>query len=261
MKIRKIFSLVIILTAICAYNTVFSAPKTAEKTIIQFPSKDGFNIAGELDIPAGSSVNKKVPVVIFLHSLGGNKTEWRTLPTSVKSLGTATLTLDLRGHGLSILDKKNKKTYWQNFKNQEFSKYSEDVSYAIKYLKENYPEINIDKTALIGSDIGAVTAIMAARNNKTAVKSLVLLSPLSLFKGIDTRIPILEYGAHPILILVSKNDRNSYIDSTELIKYAQGKKILKVYPSGGSGIDLLKFQPDSKNLILNWLKINFIENK
>lgn len=259
MKNIKIFCFLLLLfTTFCITSNVFSANKTAGKSIIQFDSKDGFKIAGELDIPTGASINKKVPVVIFLHSLGGNKTEWKTLPANIKSLGTATLALDLRGHGLSILNKTNKKNYWQNFKNSEFAKYSDDATYAIKYLKENYPEINTQRVAFIGSDVGAVTAIMAAQANKTSVKNLVLISPMSKFKGVDTRIPLLESGKPSVLMLVSENDRFSYLDSTELIKYVQGKKELKVFPFGGSGEDLLKFQPESKTLIINWIKNNFI---
>jgi hypothetical protein len=73
---------------------VYAAGKSAGSTVIQYQAKDGFNITGILDIPTGASVKKKVPLVIFLHSLGGSRLDWGTFPNSVKSLGAATLNLD-----------------------------------------------------------------------------------------------------------------------------------------------------------------------
>lgn len=261
MKISWIKSSLILIFEISIFlnfsTAAYAAGKAVGPTIIQYQSKDGFNIAGVLDVPKNASVNKKAPLVIFLHSLGGSKSDWGTFPNSVKSLGYATLALDLRGHGLSILDKKNKKKYWPNFKQKEYSKYSDDVNMGIKYLKDNYPEINANKVAIIGANIGADTAILAGSKSSSNIKTLILMSPFSHYKGIDARIPLVEYGTHPVLILVSKSDHFVYNDSSQLIKYAQGKKQLKVYPFGGNGISLLKFQPASKTVILDWLKANF----
>jgi len=257
-SIKISLMLFLVLCLVFSLKSTVYAAKASGPTIVQYQATDGFNITGLLDLPSGSSIKKKVPLVIFLHSLGGSKIEWGTFPNSVKSLGFATLNIDLRGHGQSILDKRNKKKYWPNFNKTDFSKYPSDVSLAINYLKENYPEINTGKIAIIGSDIGADTAILAGYRFNKNVKTLILLSPTTFYKGLDTRVPLVGYGVHPVLIIVSQSDRFSYNDSTELIKYAQGKKVLKAYPYGGSGIDLLKFQPDSKGLILNWLKTNLI---
>jgi len=246
--------LILGLSIIFGFKNIIYAAKSSGPTIIQYQAKDGFNITGVLDLPSGSSIKKKVPLVIFLHSLGGSKLAWGNLPNSIKGLGFATLNLDLRGHGLSILDKRSKKKYWPNFKDTDFRKYPDDINQGINYLKENYPEINISKIAIVGADIGADTAILAGSKFSRNVKTLVLLSPTTLYKGLDTRVPLVGYGSHPVLIIVSESDRFSFNDSKELIKYAQGKKAIKVYPFGGCGTDLLKFQPDSKSIIINWVK-------
>ncbi|MDD3013534.1 MAG: alpha/beta fold hydrolase [Candidatus Gastranaerophilales bacterium] len=257
--IRNSLILVFVFSLIFGFNYIVNAAgKSSGTTVIQYQGKDGFNITGVLDVPNEASVKKKVPLVIFLHSLGGSKRDWKTLPNLVKGLGCATLNIDLRGHGQSILDRRSKKRYWPNFKNLEFSKYPDDVNQGIKYIKDNYPEINVSKIAIIGSDIGANTAILAGSKDFRKVKALILLSPTSFYKGLDTRIPLADYGIHPVLIIVSQSDRYAYNDSTDLIKYAQGKKQLKVYPFGGSGVDLLQFQPESKSLIVDWIKTNFI---
>jgi len=262
MKISKIkISIIAIFTVIIAISfnkaAIYGINKSSGPTVIQYQSSDGFNITGQLDIPNRASVKKRVPLVILLHSLGGSKNDWGTFPQSIKNLGFATLCLDMRGHGLSIIDRRNKKRYWSNFKVKEFAKYPVDVNAGIKYIKDNYPEINTSKVALVGADIGANTAIITGSRSKN-IKTIVLLTPTISYKGLETRIPMAEYGVHPVLIIVSKSDGFAYKGASDLIKYAQGKKQLKVYPYGGCGISLLKFQPSSKNIILNWLKTNLV---
>jgi len=220
---------------------------------VQFASKDGFSLTGSLYLPKNKSLKNKVPLVILLHSLGKTRIDWEDFPIKIKNMGAAVLVMDLRGHGKSILDKKNKRKYWQNFSDKEFQKFPDDVDAAIKYIKQQYPDININKTGIIGADVGANAAIVGASRYSQYVKTLILLSPTTDFKGIETRIPMVAYGAHPVLIFVSRGDRFSYIGSSELIKYAQGIKQLKVYPSGGNGMRLLEFQPETQKLMIDWL--------
>jgi len=173
----------------------------------------------------------------------------------------AILALDLRGHGQSIMDKKGKRKYWQNFSDKDFQKYPEDICSALDSIRQQYPEININKVAIVASNISANAAVIAASKNNKAVKTLVLLSPTINYRGIETRIPMAEYGHNPVLVVVSEKDRFSYIGSSELIKYAQGIKELKVFPDGGNGTSLLKFQPESQKIILDWLNKYFVETK
>ena len=179
-------------------------------------------------------------------------------PLQIHSLGAAVFTMDLRGHGQSIKNKNGKYRYWVSFNNKEFAKYPDDIVSAINYIKKQYPEISTNKTAIIAAGIGANAAIIAGSKSKS-IKTLILLSPTLSYKGLETRISLVGYGHHPVLIMASKEDVFAYQDSLELIKYGQGEKVLKVFPYGGDGIDLIKFQPETKEMIISWLKTKFLK--
>ncbi len=259
----KIFCCLVFVSILCFNSTcVYSAKKIKETEPIEIevPSFDGFYIAGNLDLPTYATVSNKAPLVIFLHSLGATSISWGNYPRKFKKLGMATLTIDLRGHGKSIKNKDNKNKYWQHFKTADFKKYPKDITSVLKYLKEEYPEVDTSNVAIVGSSLGATTALMTAISGEP-IKTVVLISPMLEYKGFDLRLPIVKYGEHPILFLTSKKDRYSFDSCEELIKFAQGKKMLKSYPNGGHGLILLKFQPESEKTILNWVKTIIVKEK
>ena len=240
---------------------IWAVKKKSGPTEIQFAAKDGFNLVGVIDIPKNKSVKNKLPLVIFLHSLGRNNLDWYGYPEKVKEMGAATLSMDLRGHGKSILNKKNKRRYWPAFKNKDFQKYPDDIISTINYVRQQYPEINTSKVAVIAADVSANAAIIAASQNNRTIKTLVLISPSLSYKGLETRIPLVGYGKNPVLLMASRKDKMAFEDSSELIKYVQGYKVLKVFPEGGGGMDMLRFQPQAKNIVNEWLKNHFINAK
>jgi predicted esterase len=234
----------------------FAKKKKKGPVEVDIQVRDGFHIIGQLDIPKKTTVKNKVPLILFLHSIGADSAEWGTFPASVKDqLHLATLNIDMRGHGKSNLNKNSRKIYWQNFTNKDYQKFPYDVVDVLKYIKTQYPEIDSSKVAIIGTNLGANTALMSGSYGVNA-KTIIMLSPMLQYKGFDLRLPIVKYGNHPLLFMASKKDKYPYQSCLELIKFAQGKKLLKVYPSGGNGVELLKFQSDAKPLIVNWLKEN-----
>lgn len=230
---------------------------------LEIPSYDGFNIHATLDIPDYASPKTKAPVVIFLHSICGSQLSWKEIPEQLKEkLYVATLNVDIRGHGKSTQDKNGKNLHWQNLTEPDYMKMPEDIIEIINYLEKQYPEINTDEIAIVGSSLGATVGMMAVTyQKKERIKAVIMLSPMLEYKGFDLRLPIVKYGKHPLMLLVSEKDKYSYESCLELIKFGQGLKVLKSYPNGGHGEDLLKFQPESKDLILKWLKENFTKGK
>ncbi|MEI8389600.1 MAG: alpha/beta fold hydrolase [bacterium] len=257
---RKIFSiLMIVFLCVFLVNTDASFAKKKKKGPVELDIqvRDGFHIIGLLDKPKKTTVKNKVPLVIFLHSIGEDSTEWGTFPSEVKDkLKVATLNVDLRGHGKSILNKNSRKIHWQNFQDKTFGKFPYDVVDILKYIKDQHPEIDSSRVAIVGASLGANTALMAGSYGVN-IKTIIMLSPMLQYKGFDLRLPIVKYGNHPLLFMVSKKDRYPYQSCIELIKFAQGKKLLKSYPFGGSGVNLVKFQPDAKPLITNWINESF----
>lgn len=254
---HKILSFLLIIF-LCVFlftaDASFAKKKKKGPVEVDIPVRDGFHIIGQLDIPKKTTVKNKVPLVVFLHSIGEDSAEWGTFPSTVQEqLKVATLNVNLRGHGKSVLNKNSRKVYWQNFQDKDFRKLPYDIVDVLKYIKEQYPEIDSSKVALIGTSLGANTALMTGSYGVNA-KTIIMLSPMLNYKGFDLRLPIVKYGNHPLLFMVSKKDRYPYQSCIELIKFAQGKKLLKAYPYGGSGVNLVKFQPDAKPLIINWIK-------
>lgn len=249
LSLLLVFMLILINTSVNAA----SKKKASNPQEVKFQSKDGFNLTGYLYTPPNASLKHKVPVVLLLHSIGEDSSFWGAFPFKIMNTGKAVLAMDMRGHGKSIYNKYNKRRDWMHFSNQEFQKYPDDINSAIKYLKENNQEINTAKVGLIGANISGSTAIIATKSNLKSIKTIVVLSPVIRYKGIDPRIPLVNCGKTPLLIIASKKDTFSFHNSTELWKYAQGPKSIKIYPFGGNGSDLLRFQPTSQSLIINWL--------
>jgi len=253
----------IILICTCVFITqaVF-ASKMRKPFEVEIKSYDGFKLIGQMDIPDYASMETKAPLVIFLHSINKNHLAWGEYPKEVKdTLHVATLNLDLRGHGKSKIKENGKKLHWQNLVLADFKKMPEDLLEVIKFIEKEYPEINNKKIAVVGASLGATMGLITASYMEKNIDTVIMLSPMLEYKEFDLRLPIVKYGKHPLLFIVSKKDQYPYESSQELIKFAQGEKKLQVYPYGGHGEDLLKFQPESKDLILKWLKDNFADGE
>ncbi len=229
---------------------------------VEIKSHDGFKLRGVLNIPDKASITSKAPLVIFLHSICKNKTAWEELPDNInESLNVATLNLDIRGHGKSTKDKEDKRLHWQNLKAVDYKKMPDDVLEVLKFIKKEYPEIDDNKVAIVGAGLGSVMGLMAASYVSDNIDAIIMFSPMLSYKGFDLRLPIVNYGEKPVLVFASEKDKYSFESGKELMKFAQGKKHFETYSFGGNGEDLLKFQPNSGEFAVKWLKENFTEGK
>ena len=266
MKKNRLFFIKIILICLCVFALMPQnalAMKKSKPVEIEIKSYDGFKIGGMLDIPGYASIETKAPLVIFLHSICKDHRAWGDLSERTKNfLNVATLNLDLRGHGLSVKDKDGKTLHWQNLKLEDFKKMPEDILEVIKFIEKEYPEIDHKKVAIVSASLGATVGLMAASyEGSEKIETMIMFSPLLKYKGFDLRLPVVKYGKHPILLIASEKDRYAYDSSKELMKFLQGEKKFAVYPYGGHGEDLLRFQPKSADVVVEWLKDNFTDGK
>lgn len=230
--------------------------KEIEPAPIEYLANDKFKIIANLYLPLKLEKNTKIPLVIFVHALGQNKKIWDPYAKELAEKGYSVLAIDLRGHGESVINKKGKKQYWRSFKPEMWKDVASDVTNGIKLLKTDYPQVNTDKTVIIGASMGACVAINAAQAQRSLVKGLVLLSPFACYKGIEARVPLVTYGAHPLLIMVSKADITSYESTKELIKYSQGSHEVVIVKNAGHGTFMLRFEPKLKKIMYDWLAKN-----
>ena len=189
-----------------------------------------------------------------MHSLGYSSDYWGLVVKKFVDSGVAVLLVDLRGHGQSIYNSNFKISSWVYFTENDYNKYPSDIADILHYVAMNYKNISTTKYAIVGADIGANTAILAAEKMVNKPSCMVLLSPTRNFKGLKTSIAMTNVGHGPILTLVSARDNHSVQEAQVLKKFAQGTYEIKTYPAGGMGMLMLKVNPTAADDIVNWVK-------
>ncbi len=224
-------------------------PKT--KTKIEFEAKDGFLLVGDLYF----SPQRKppCPLVILLHSFGSKSSDWGNLGETLRLKNYNVLALDLRGHGKSVYTKNLRFKSRMNFEKEDWVKYPIDVVSSIDYIKKNYPQINTDEIYLVGADLGANSAVLAASIMKNKPKKMVLISPYVSFKNLDIALVVPKLTTVPMMVMASRADRYSYSQSDIIYRLIHSQKVLKLYDEGGSGNLLLKRNPSSYDEIAKYI--------
>lgn len=256
---KKIYLLCLIfaiLTLTISPASVFaSSSKKPKKTYTEREystiTKDGHVIKSYLSYP--KTKQKGYPTVIMLHALGYNCSYWIPLQTKLNNKGYAVLRIDLRGHGKSVYDKSFHQRSWRTFKNDTFMKYPEDVYQVIKYIQAETKKCNFNNYTIIGSDIGANTAVLVAKKMPTKPKALVLMSPSMSFKGLYIPVVLTEIGNTPILALASKTNNYAMSEQNKLSKFAQATFDIINTDNGSSGMLMLKQHPELYNKIIDWI--------
>ncbi len=253
---RKIFILVlsfVLFVGLIQTGNTYAATKKKKVgyVAITYETKDNFVIKSKLFYP--TKEQSVYPVVVMLHSLGYSSDYWPELAKKFIEAGSAVLVVDLRGHGQSIYDSNFKISSWVYYTEKTYAKYPSDIADLLKYIAMNYRNISVTKYAIVGADIGANTAILAAEKMPNKPACMVLISPSRSFKGLQTAISMTNIGTMPLLTMVSVRDNYSYKEAYALQKFAQGSYEIKKYPIGGMGMLMLKANPKMADDIVNWV--------
>lgn len=249
-KIKKILLFILIIFAFAA-----SAQGSFCKVIkqnIEVQTKDKRVIKATLSYVKIDGL-KKYPMVVLLHSVGYSSENWGDLITELNNAGYAVLAVDLRGHGKSIYDASFHERPWIYFTAKAYLKMPDDVIAIIKTTQQQIKLVSWDNMAFVGADIGANTAILAASQMPKKPKTMVLISPITSFKGLYTPIAMAEMGNIPILAMASKKDRYSLQEEVNIAKFSQGGFYAQNYPNGGMGMMMLKVNPSMSQDIVKWL--------
>jgi len=131
---------------------------------LRITSEDGFELYGWLDKPAASK--KAAPLILFAHQFGSDHTIWNDLAQKFNAKGYATLSVDLRGHGKSIMQngKENavitdtrldhiREALMQSDAKVAFKKIPSDLMAWIELLGDD-DSIDTDTLYLFGSSLG-----------------------------------------------------------------------------------------------------------
>lgn len=246
--------LILIISLLLAATSSFAADVKKNKVgyfTITYETKDNFVIKSKLFYPQQKQA--VYPVVVMLHSIGYSSEYWEKLTKDFVNNGVAVMLVDLRGHGQSVYDSNFKLRYWKNYTEKTFAKYPSDIHEILSYLAINYKNISTSNYAIVGADIGANTAVIAAESMPNKPKCLVLLSPTRSYKGLYIPVAMTNLGSMPIMSIVSVRDRYSFNETQQLKKFAQGTFDIKTYPSGGMGMLMLKVNPSMSKDIVDWV--------
>lgn len=244
---KKFFTILLVFLLAFTFCEAYAAKKKkapSTKHKIEFVTKDKFILVGDLYFAKNKS-NK--PLVVLLHSFGMNARSWKTLAETLREKNYNVLAMDLRGHGRSVYTESLKLKSRYKFSPSDWQKLPEDVIESIAYIKSNYPNINCNDIIIAGADIGASAGVLAGRLMKKEPVKFVMISPMLNFKGLYIPYKVANYSNTKFLVLLSKTDKILFNF------YTNTKPVIKVYPAGGPGNQLLKVNPESTSDIVNFL--------
>ncbi len=244
---KKTVSFLLIFVMFLCFGSAFAAKKKKEipvKHKIEFVTKDKFILSGDIYFALNRS-NK--PLVILLHSFGLNSSTWKDLAMALRQKDFNVLAMDLRGHGRSVYNENLKLKSRYKFTQDEWRKLPDDVIQSVSYIKSNYPYINCDDVIIVGADLGASAGVLAGRLMKKEPLKFVMISPMLNFKGLYIPYKVANYSDTKFLVLLSKSDKILFNF------YTKTKPIIKTYPLGGPGNQLLKVNPQSIDDIVNFI--------
>lgn len=248
MTANKLF-LVVILTIVfvsgCTQQTAQETPRGSNAEEVNFETTDGFSIYGTF-YPGGGKA------IILLHMLSRERSTWNSFAEKLNENGYTVLSIDLRGHGQSVIQNGVTRTFSQ-FSDYDFQSMVMDVQAAKDFLVSR----DSSEIGLVGASIGANVALRhaAIEGNTEAVRVLVLLSPGLVYRGVSTTDVIGEY-TNPILIVASEDDSQSISASRELYELSPAPKEIKIYTNAGHGTNMFP-GTDLDSLIIQWLNDNF----
>jgi predicted alpha/beta hydrolase len=134
--------------------------RDAVKTVpVSFLTPDWFQLKGDF-FPA----TPDAPVVLLLHQLGTNRSEFIGLAKALQSSGINALAYDARGHGESVL-KDGKKVTYETFTDKDFENTTVDMESAIRFLRDT-KKITKSPVGIVGASIQSSTGLYTPRSTR-----------------------------------------------------------------------------------------------
>ena len=229
---------------------------------VSFPSNDGVEVSALFGTPESDSL----PVVILLHDLGGNKTDWLSATDTYVALlerGYAVLAIDMRGHGETPLPDDR-----QILELIDLEQSVRDVHAALIWLPSQ-SKIDVSRIAVVGSGSGGNVAYLSLGSFPEMIKTGVSLSPglwgASSLEPLLNGTGIESFGPRSMLFMVGDQDLIqsgdvilSYVDFARSLEAQTAEpKDLRVFTdSADHGFALLNNVPEALDLFFLWLEEN-----
>ena len=229
-------------------------PFDPDAVAIQFNTDDGWVIKGTY-----YRGNQSMPLVILVPGVGEAREAFGPLTDELRAKAYNVLAYDPRGCGESSYQNGKKRT-WEELTDVDFQAGTKDVASAWQWARSSF--LSADKVAVIGASVGANQALAstAAADPVPELKALVLLSPGSRYKGIESG-PAIETlnnrTVRPaILFAASEADVNAGPATESLNQNYAGVKDIAMLTGGRHGTQLLT-DPTFRTQTIQFLDIAF----
>lgn len=223
------------------FNIDLSTPAVGKS--VQLKTADGVTIVGSWSAPKDASQ----PSLILLHMLTRQRHDWDGPTTELQKSGYGVLSIDLRGHGVSVM-RNGQVISFKQFSAADFNNMVLDVAAAVDFVKSQ-EGVNRDAVALVGASIGANVALSYAASHPD-IKAVVLLSPGLDYRGVKTEGAMKKYGGRPVLFMASSEDGYAADSAKKLAtiggksgKQSTGKQKSLMLRGVGHGTDMLMSRP------------------
>ena len=153
-------------------------------TELNLTTEDGFKLHGWLEKP--KNVMKPTPIVLLAHQFGSDHASWDSLIKGLHEKGMATLSVDLRGHGKSTMQKgvensvkiaKNtsevRAAFDASAQKVGFSMIPQDLIAWLEMMEEDN-SLDMQKLYLMGASLGGASLVPVL--NDYDAKALITLS-------------------------------------------------------------------------------------
>lgn len=217
---------------------------------VTIDTSDGVRLVGDLVRPQG----RPVCGVLLLHMMPATRGSWRLFSRQLAERGALSLAIDLRGHGESIWQGKNRLN-WHAFSDREHQASRDDVTAALNHLRG--PLAAGSRVGIVGASIGANLALEALANHGD-ITWAVCLSPGRNYHGLETAGLVARLTAGQRLFLAASDDDPESLRAVRALAHEEtaGRVTTRELSGVGHGTTMWERQPRLMDDILAWIEID-----
>ncbi|MBN1773032.1 MAG: alpha/beta fold hydrolase [Deltaproteobacteria bacterium] len=231
---------------------------------VRFESSDGVVLHGSL----WRTGDPAAPAVVFVHQARSDRTEWSAAIEEVRRLapGLNVLALDLRGHGAST-EVGERTLRWKELQSgdrsglRRWASCTDDVQAAVAFLRGRVGGTVPRAIGLVGSSIGATSALRAAANDGVVgpgnIAAVVVLSPgMNYFSvPIEGAAETLKMRRTPVLAVGARDDSSDVAGTMERLQRILVEQLqVLLFEDGGHGVAVATLHPELVVTMVVFLK-------
>ena len=161
------------------------------------------------------------------------------------------LNFDLRGHGQSIL-KGGDSLVCDTMSDADFFKIPADVNTMLQKVLADYRDIvDTSRIIVVGASIGANAAILLTEM-APYIDKVVMLSPGLDYHSLTPSDAFRDFEGKTFIV-TTRGDKYSHETVQRLAALKRKNWILKIYPRGGHGTDIINQYTIAMNDVIDWI--------